>query len=128
MLSQSKKVAILSVATILLISIVLLTFFVVYPASPSGTKKDQKPFYVGVTFGGNTSSDAKLLIDKVKNYTNLFVLQSGILQRNNTAMDEIGDYAIVNGLHFAVYSGVDEAFQSTDWINAAKQKDGTTNF
>ncbi|MEM2910972.1 MAG: hypothetical protein QW146_00520 [Candidatus Bathyarchaeia archaeon] len=43
--------------------------------------KNSKPFYVGVTFCGNTTTDAKMLVDKVKNYTNLFVLQSGPLQQ-----------------------------------------------
>ena len=87
----------------------------------------QKPFYVGVTFCGNTTSDAKLLIDKVKGYTNLFVLQSGTLQRDANAIKEIGDYATSSGLHFLVYSGIDEAFQTSEWtesIETAKQKWG----
>jgi hypothetical protein len=124
-LSQFKKVAVFSLVTILLILMMLLTLFIVYPASPSGAEKDQKPFYVGVTFCGNTTAEAKHLIDKVKNYTNLFVLQSGPLQRNNTAMDEIGDYAIACGLHFSVYSGVDAAFQSDEWINASERRWGS---
>ncbi|MBM4401290.1 MAG: hypothetical protein FJ045_05000, partial [Crenarchaeota archaeon] len=33
-------------------------------------------FFFGVTFGGNTTSQAKLLIDKVKDYTNLFIINS----------------------------------------------------
>lgn len=84
----------------------------------------QKPFYVGVTFGGDNTSDAKLLIDKVKGYTNLFVLQSGPLQRNETAMDEIGDYAISSGLSYLVYSGVDNASDWSWWVDAAKQRWG----
>lgn len=117
-----KRAIILSAAIIL---IVLIGLVAVINYTSLSKNNESKPFYVGVTFGGNTSSDAKLLIDEVKNYTNLFVLQSGTLQRNNTAMDEIGDYAIASGLHFAVYSGVDEAFQSTDWINTAQQRWGT---
>jgi hypothetical protein len=116
-----KRAIIISAAIIL---IVLIGLVAVINYASLSKNSDSKPFYVGVTFGGNTTADAKLLIDKVKNYTNLFVLQSGTLQRNNTAMDEIGDYAIASGLHFAVYSGVDAAFQSTDWINAAKQRWG----
>jgi len=108
-------------AAILLTALVLIAVFVVN--SPRVDEKS-KPFYVGVTFCGNTTAEAKLLVDKVKNYTNLFVLQSGTLQRNNTAMDEIGDYAIASGLHFSVYSGVDEAFQSNEWIDAAEQRWG----
>jgi hypothetical protein len=88
----------------------------------------QKPFYVGVTFCGDTASDAKLLIDKVKNYTNLFVLQSGALQRDANAMNEIGDYATSSGLNFLVYFGVDEAYQTDawlEWFEAAKERWGS---
>jgi hypothetical protein len=90
----------------------------------SVSEKEQKPFYVGVTFCGNTTIDAKTLIDKVKDYTNLFVLQSGLLQQNTTAMNEIGDYAISSNLHFAVYGGVDESSESSGWVNGAKQRWG----
>jgi hypothetical protein len=38
---------------------------------------DPKQFYVGVTYGGDSVSDATQLIDKVKNHTNLLVIQSG---------------------------------------------------
>jgi hypothetical protein len=115
-----KRTVIFATIAVLLIIVVSATLVIV---NNMPAKND--PFYVGVTYGGDTTADAKLLIDKVKNYTNLFVLQSGTLQRNNTAMDEIGDYAIASGLHFAVYSGVDEAFQSTDWINTAQQRWGS---
>jgi hypothetical protein len=35
-------------------------------------------YYFGVSFCGNTAAEAKLLIDRAKCYTNLFVLQSGL--------------------------------------------------
>lgn len=118
-----KRAIIISAAIIL---IVLIGLVAVINYTSLSKNSESKSFYVGVTFGGSTSSDAKLLIDKVKNYTNLFVLQSGVLQRNYTALDEIGNYAIASGLHFAVYFGIDEAFesQSTEWINAAQQRWG----
>ena len=31
-------------------------------------------FYIGVSFCGNTAAEAKLLIDRVKSFTNFFVL------------------------------------------------------
>ncbi len=75
-------------------------------------KAEQKPFYVGVTYCGNVSTsernavaEAKLLIDRVKNYTNLFVLQSGSLQWNREAR-EICDYAVDSGLNVIVYLSV----------------------
>jgi hypothetical protein len=82
-------------------------------------------FYVGVTYGGNTVEGAKLLIDKVKNYTNLFILDSGDLQRNTAAINEIGDYAIACGLNFATYFGKEMSYQlGALWANSAKQRWG----
>jgi hypothetical protein len=51
-------------------------------------------FFFGVTFGGNTTSDAKLLIDKVKDYTNLFIINSWDITTNETALTEICNYAV----------------------------------
>lgn len=61
--------------------------------------------YVGVAFCGNTTAEAKLLIDRVKTYTNLFVLQSGPISENETATNEICDYAVSSGLNIVVYFG-----------------------
>jgi hypothetical protein len=62
-------------------------------------------FYVGVTYCGSSIQEAKQLIDRVKNYTNLFVLQSGALMFNDAAMVEIGDYAVNSGLKLMLYTG-----------------------
>jgi len=62
-------------------------------------------FYFGVTFGGNTTSEAKLLIDKVKGYTNLFVINNWDLALNETALTEICDCAVDANLYIMVYFG-----------------------
>jgi hypothetical protein len=77
----------------------------------------EKPFYVGVTYCGNSVDEAKQLIDKVKTYTNLFVLQSGPLQNNQEATIEICDYAVNNSLNVIMYYG------SLDW-----KRDIVSNF
>jgi hypothetical protein len=59
--------------------------------------------YVGVTYGGSNIANAKLLIDKVKNYTNLFVIQSGQLEKDHKALTDICKYAINSGLYVIVY-------------------------
>lgn len=81
-------------------------------------------FYVGVTYGGNNVQDAKTLIDKVADYTNLFVLQSGILKDDDFTVNEIGDYVISKGLHFAAYFDVSSPAQNANWIGTAKQRWG----
>ena len=78
--------------------------------------KDQE-FYVGVTFCGNTTAEAKVLIDKVKGYTNLFVLQSGPIQENITTINEIGDYAVDSGLNLMLYFGTDKALLMKNWLD-----------
>src|SRR4030065_1475374 len=59
--------------------------------------------FFGVTFGGNTTSEAKLLIDKVKGYTNLFVVDNWDIAMNETALNEICEYAVDAKLNIMVY-------------------------
>ncbi len=63
-------------------------------------QQKEEEFYVGVTYCGNSVQEAMQLIDKVKNYSNLFVLQSGTLQSNSYSIMEIGDYAVSCGMYF----------------------------
>jgi len=63
----------------------------------------KKPFYVGVTYCGNSTIEAEQLIDRVKSYTNLFVLQSGPLMTRFDASQEICDYAVNAGLNIMLY-------------------------
>jgi hypothetical protein len=80
--------------------------------------------YFGVTFSSNSTAEAKLLIDKVKNYTNLLVVDSGPVSKNETLMNEICDYATNAKLNIIVYFGkIDQAWQ-LPWINNAKNRYG----
>jgi hypothetical protein len=76
----------------LLVSAIVLP--IVYIHSTSEKKAVNEEFFFGVTCGLNTTSEAKLLIDKVKGYTNLFVVDSWDISTNETALDEICDYAV----------------------------------
>ncbi len=113
-----KRTLIISVAVILIVIVGLATV-ISYTAS-----LNNKTFYVGVTYGGNNTQDAKTLIDKVANYTNLFVLQSGVLKNNATAVNEVGDYAVAKGLHFAAYFDVLTSADKAEWVGTAKQRWG----
>ena len=82
-------------ALLLIVGLIASTNYVVF-------NQRAEPFYVGVTYCGNSVQEAKELIDKVKDYTNLFVLQSGPFMSNTEVMEEIGDYAVASNLSYAV--------------------------
>lgn len=90
-----------------------------------------------MSFNGDTVAEAKLLIDRVKDYTNLFVLGSTPVSRNETATNEVCDYAVSQGLDIIVNFGYynpnptspEEAFREWSWqhtwVQAADQKYGS---
>jgi hypothetical protein len=88
---------------------------------------DKDEFYFGVTYGFNSTTEAKLLIDKVKPYTNLFVVDSWDLATNESLLNEVCDYAAAAGLNFIVY--FDLISQTTypwhqDWFRMAQMRWG----
>ena len=87
----------------LLVSSVCLPL--VYAQDQIKTDTSNEDFFFGVTFGGNTTSEAKFLIDKVKGYTNLFVIDSWDISGapNETALNEVCDYAVEANLNVIVY-------------------------
>lgn len=99
-----KQVHIFAIMLTTILLVASTTLLVTYTQSLNG-KKD--PVYVGVAFGGDTVAQAKLLIDKTKNYTNLFILDSGInpISTNETAAREICDYAVNAGLKIIINMG-----------------------
>ncbi|MBN1244979.1 hypothetical protein JXA31_05245 [Candidatus Bathyarchaeota archaeon] len=114
-------------SSILIIAIITASFLVSHSMTSNNT--DETPFYVGVTFCGNTPAEAKLLIDKVKNYTNLFVLQSWTISNNETATTEICDYAVASGLNIIVNLGVNQTYDRVwtwqfPWLESAEQRYG----
>jgi hypothetical protein len=114
---------------IVLIIVVLLSLFVVL----NGYSKPSAPrtFYLGVEYAyGSQASEVEALVDKVKDYTNLFVIGSVDLTFNRTALEESCDYIYASGLHFIVlltgfnmyhYSG---GYNIANWMLDAQQKYG----
>ncbi len=60
-------------------------------------------FYVGVQFGYDNVTLCKELVDEVKNYTNFFIIGSGLITHNETLLNETCDYICNAGLAFSVY-------------------------
>ena len=106
-----------------LLHLLTLTIAVFMPVAVT-TYEEPSPVYLGVTFCGDTVNEAKLLIDKVKDYTNLLVLQSGSIMENQSAINEICDYATGAGLNIIVYFGwfdPDSQWQLS-WLDYAHER------
>ncbi|MDR2700135.1 MAG: hypothetical protein LBC12_04925 [Nitrososphaerota archaeon] len=117
---KRKKLFVTVTLLLLLIGSIAATSYVMI----NKQEEEQTQFYVGVTYCGNSVQEAKELIDKVKNCTNLFILQSWPLSWNSTAMDEIGDYVFASNLNYAVSGGTGNTMGLNSWLNTAKEKWG----
>ncbi len=125
---MNRKLAILT--AILLIAVIVLSLFLALNWFSSQTSPRQ--FYLGVEFAyGNQVSEVKALVDKVKDYTNLFVIGSVELTFNRTALYESCDYIYSSGLNFIVlFTGFNmynysNGFNIANWMLDAQQKYGS---
>ena len=103
----------------------MLTLVIQFRNNPENNENPVEPYF-GVSFCGNTAEEAQLLIDKTKDYTNLFVLQSGPISKNETATNEVCDYAVDAGLDVIVFFGwfdPDYPWQ-IPWLDFAKDRWG----
>lgn len=93
-------------------------------SSASAVSASGGPFYLGVTYGGDSVAEAKQLIDKVKGFTNLFVLQSGSLMNDFDATEQICDYAVKSGLNIMLYYGTIDYIDAKCYqlVNLAQQR------
>ena len=86
-------------------------------------------FYLGVTAGGNVV-ETKLLIDKVKDYTNLITFTNLAVTENKTSLEEVSDYAYARGMSFFVFMVYPSPFAANftlnplTWVLEAKSKYG----
>lgn len=115
---------------LLLIAIITIASLALIYAQQHITREEnviEDEFFFGVSFGQQTVQEAKNLIDKVKNYTNLFLINSYDLTTNETALNEVCDYTAQADLKFIVYfdliSRVAYPWHQT-WLDTAKDRWG----
>lgn len=123
-----KRKFIFSISALIIIFVVVVSLFLVQNfASEKPTSPHE--FYVGVMFAyGNQTSQVKALVDKVKDYTNLFVLGSvSLFDNNESALTESCDYIAAANLSFIVQfktlTGYN--FNITDWMQFAHARYGS---
>jgi hypothetical protein len=116
-----KRVFVFAVfAIVVMASTGLLFVFNVNVKAPKATA----PIYFGVTFCGNTTAEGKMLVDRVHSYTNLFIIDSGVLNNNETALTEVCDYSVNKGLPVIVFFGDLEFPWQLRWVNDTKTRLG----
>ena len=92
-----------------------------------GSVHSDPDFFVGVEFAySDDINDLKDLVDKVKNYTNLFVIGALEISFNQTVLNEACDYVKASGLHLIVFFTDSQTYDYTtfNWMVEAKQKYG----
>jgi hypothetical protein len=115
-----KKLYTATVAIVIIAIVLIAGFLVIKPSTPTKTPDA----YIGIAYTGDTVADGKALIDKVKGYTNLFVLNSGLLQRDYNSVNELGDYAVKAGMYFLPYFGTYVQATFGPWLESAKERWG----
>ncbi len=99
-----KRIHMFSLILIIIILTATISLLFSYTQSCNTQKAS---VYVGVAFCGTTTDQAKALIDRVKTYTNVFVLDCGInpISDNLAVAREISDYAVNAGLYLIINLG-----------------------
>lgn len=112
------------VLAIALIAVILVSLFALNEWFSN--RQSTPDFFVGVELAYGNTSDLKKLVDKVKNYTNLFVIGSLEISFNQTALNEACDYIVDARLHFIVLftDSKKYSYRIFDWMEDAKQKYG----
>ena len=87
-----------------IILILILSISIIATIKWLGEAHSTSEFFVGVEFAySDDVNDLKALVNKVKDYTNLFVIGSLGISFNQTALDEACDYIVSSGLHLIVF-------------------------
>ncbi len=124
-------------AATLLIVLIIASIFISFNTISKPATIAARQFYVGVEFASsNQFGDLKALVDKVKDYTNLFVIGSIGISFNRSALDQSCDYISASGLNFIVFftsftspyynstGGWSDNYTTFNWMMDAQEKYG----
>jgi hypothetical protein len=115
-----------AIATIILVIVISVSVFAALQLIKAPAETPE--FYVGVevAYANANASDVKVMVDRVKNYTNLIVIGAPEISINETALNETCDYIYDAGLHFIVLITKREAYtyDTFSWMFEAQQKYG----
>lgn len=120
-----KSKLVLSVSALIILISPILPVFIINSSSNRELYPDG--LFVGVTADGNVTR-TKLLIDKVKSFTNFIIINNPDLMRDKNSVEEVCDYAKNSGLNFFVHHKHPSFWQYNynpfDWITEAETKYG----
>jgi hypothetical protein len=122
---MKNKALILTVGLLIILLVSVFASFEILNARQSAPE-----FFVGVemAYANATFGDVKDLVDKVKDYTNLFVIGSPEISLNQTLLNITCDYVFDAGLNFIVLFTDTQQYAlgsaPKDWIPKATQKYG----
>ena len=119
---KRRNVAVVAVLVVLLAVSLIIAAGSFFLSAPQTAKPE---FYVGVQCGYSNVTLCKALIDKTKNYTNLFVIGATDIVTNATALNEVCDYAYAAGLHFLVYFSISQSYPELGEIMSYTYPNGT---
>lgn len=114
------------VSAIVLVAVIIVSLVAVFNFSRPPAKVPE--FYVGVelAYQNSTMSDVRTMVDKVKDYTNVFIIGSVELTYNESALDERCEYIHNAGLKIIVLitNFTNYNYDTRLWTNKTQQKYG----
>ena len=114
----------LAVTLLLTGTLVVLSLAEIDPVLRWSAKLTSPDILLGVEVGYDGVKDCKKMVDKVKDYTNLFVIGATEITNNVTSLDETCEYAYNAGLYFVVFMIPTELYDQQQWIASSYQKWG----
>ncbi len=115
------------ISAVLIAVLVSSLFFTIEHLYLPHSQTAKPEFYVGVQCGYDNVTLCKELIDKTKNYTNLFIIGSTDIARNLTELNDVCDYAYAAGLHFSVFFSPSQIYPELgENLTSATYPNGTT--